>query len=86
MTRSDTLHPLLYVECKSISRSLLYSLWDRVVERAKAEHKTPVMAYHRPGAKGNLAIIDWELFTQLWTNQFPNDPGPELHPGHRGDI
>lgn len=51
-TRSDTLHPSLYVEAKLRASHSVVSLWDDTARRAAAENKTPVVTLcvkDRPG-------------------------------------
>ncbi|GAI64890.1 unnamed protein product, partial [marine sediment metagenome] len=65
-TRSDTLHPDLFVECKQRKTSLLHGLFVPIRRQAKVEHKVPVLAYHRKGSPNTLAVIDWHFFLKLW--------------------
>jgi len=65
-TRSDTLHPELFVECKLRAHSPTY-IWFNVTQAwAKEEKKIPVVALHQRGARTTLALIDWRLFLKLW--------------------
>ena len=53
-TRSDSLHPALYLEVKSAKRHKIWSLLDTTRDRAKKERKTPVVLVYRDGSKGAL--------------------------------
>lgn len=65
-TRSDTLHPDLYVECKTRKHSLVHTLFLLACKQAKVERKIPVMAMHVTRSHTTLAIIDWDFFLKLW--------------------
>jgi len=65
-TRSDTLHPDLYVECKNTQRVNVYALRRETWPLAERESKIPVLALHESRRKGSLAVIDWDFFLQLW--------------------
>lgn len=56
-TRSDVLHPELFIECKYKTRSSLWTLFRDVREKAKKEGKTPVVAIGEKGAKGWLVVM-----------------------------
>ena len=52
LTRSDSLHPVLFIECKQRQRHSAVALWDATRELADREAKIPVVALsekHRPG-------------------------------------
>jgi len=65
-TRSDTLHPQLYIECKSQARSPVNALFRQVRRLARAENKLPVLALHQKGWPGSVAVVDWDTFVGLW--------------------
>jgi hypothetical protein len=48
MTRSDTIHPRLYIEQKYAARNATWTLWDDTAEKA---------------AKENAAPFEWELYS-----------------------
>ena len=56
-TRSDVLHPELFIECKYKTKSSLWTLWRDTKEKAKKEGKTPVLAIGEKGAKGWLVVV-----------------------------
>ncbi len=66
ITKSDTMHSDLYVECKQRKTSLLHGLFVPIRRQARVEHKVPVLAYHRKGSPNTLAVIDWDFFLKLW--------------------
>ena len=52
LTRSDTLHPTLFIECKQRQRFAAIRLWDETHQLATKESKTPVICLsekNRPG-------------------------------------
>lgn len=52
LTRSDTLHPDLFIECKQRKRFAAIRLWDQTKLLAAKENKTPVICLsekNRPG-------------------------------------
>jgi len=65
-TRSDTLHPDLYVECKQRKSSYAFSQYAATRIHAREEKKVPVLALHVSGSPTTLAIIDWDFFLKLW--------------------
>lgn len=66
VTRSDTLHKELYIECKSTSRSPTCALFRQTRSLARAENKLCVLALHQKGTHGSVAVIDWDVFVGLW--------------------
>lgn len=65
-TRSDTLHPDLYVECRQRKHSAVCNWFYQYRRRAEQEKKVPVMALHQANSRYTLAIIDWDFFLKLW--------------------
>ena len=65
-TRSDTLHPDLYVECKQRKTSYIWSQMAQIRSHARKEGKVPVLASHVVSSSGTLAVIDWSFFVKLW--------------------
>lgn len=66
ITSSDTLHPLLYVECKKHRRLGICTWFKNVAHKAKEERKTPVMALHQFRGEHTLAVIEWDWFVDMW--------------------
>lgn len=65
-TRSDTLHPTLYIEAKCRQRHSIFSWWRAIVGNAKIEKKTPILALHERGHVGALAVMEWKYFVHLY--------------------
>ena len=57
VTRSDSLHDALFIECKYRSRDSLYSLFDSVRERARVESKLPVICTKKKSSEGFLITV-----------------------------
>ncbi|HUW95561.1 MAG TPA: hypothetical protein VMW58_07215 [Anaerolineae bacterium] len=82
-TRSDTLHPILYVECKYRSRLAISDWYEQADDRALTEDKMPVLALQKRGHHITLAVLSWHNFLLLWDTyrrakatygQLPNPP------------
>lgn len=56
-TNSDSLHPKLYIECKVRSKIALWQLFVDTENKAKVEHKVPVVAVKQKGEKGYLLVL-----------------------------
>ena len=65
ITRSDTMHPDLFVEVKHRKRNSVRTLHDEVKAQAAAEGKTPVLAYLDLGRPGFLLVIHSGDFEQV---------------------
>ena len=57
MTRSDTLHPRLFIELKYRKRFSLLRLWDQTEVLAKAEGKAPVVVIAEKNREGFFAVV-----------------------------
>lgn len=57
ITRSDSLHPRLFVETKLRARHAVVTLWRAVATLAKQENKTPVLALTERGKPGVWLLI-----------------------------
>ena len=57
MTRSDSLHKKLFIECKHSKASTLWTLFKKTLPMAKNENKTPVICTHLKGAQGFLITV-----------------------------
>ena len=66
LTRSDTLHPTLYVECKQRARIATYWWWMNARHKARDEHKVPVLVLHQKKQPHTLAVISWDYFVGLY--------------------
>ena len=56
-TNSDSLHPKLYIECKVRSKIALWQLFVDTENKAKVEHKVPVVAVKQKGEKMKQSIF-----------------------------
>ena len=56
-TRSDTLHPDLYVECKYRKTDALWTLFKDTREKAIGESKVPVVCTKQKGQPGFLVTL-----------------------------
>ena len=56
-TRSDTLHPVLFVETKAKKKHTAVSLWDDTAGKAKVEGKTPVVVLCEKGRTGFWVMV-----------------------------
>jgi hypothetical protein len=56
-TRSDSLHPVLFVECKWRQKSSLCNLYRNTVPMAKVEGKIPVLAITDKATKADLIVM-----------------------------
>lgn len=59
MTRSDSLHPDLFIECKyqKGAHKVLRHLMDDAAEKAEKEKKIPILAVGFPGRPFNESLI-----------------------------
>ena len=56
MTRSDTTHGELFVECKYGAKVAPWTLFEEVCVRAAAEGKVPVLCLKKRSGKGFLVV------------------------------
>jgi len=64
-TRSDTLHPRLFVEAKLRPTHSAVTLWRGTAELAKLEGKTPVVCLTEKGKKGFWVMCHIEDFAAV---------------------
>lgn len=57
VTRSDTLHPEIYLESKWSARSSLWTLWKDTKKKAQAEGKIPVVCQFLKSHEGAILSI-----------------------------
>ena len=60
ITRSDSLHPRLFIESKYRKRHTVIALWDKTKCLADAEGKIPVVCLREKGRKGFWLVIHRE--------------------------
>ncbi len=56
-TRSDSLHPRLFIENKLRVKHSAVSLWDRTKKLAKREDKTPLVTLAEKGRPGFWVVV-----------------------------
>jgi hypothetical protein len=69
ITRSDSLHPLLFIECKyglnpPKTWKAIAKLYDETREKAEVEHKFPVVVIKTRGTAANVAF--WDAYIRGW--------------------
>ena len=64
-TRGDIIHPTLYVECKLRQKLSIWSWFKDTAEKAKVEHKMPLLVIKEKGKKGELVVLDIHDFVEL---------------------
>ena len=57
-TRSDTLHPELFLEVKQTAVSAVATLYEKTVAMAKVEGKTPALGIHKKGTRDWLIVCE----------------------------
>ncbi len=65
LTRSDTLHPKLFIECKQRKRIATIRLWDATKQLADHESKTPVVCLSEKGRPGFWILVHSDDLTKL---------------------
>lgn len=64
ITRSDSLHPTLFIETKRATRyKAAIRLWDETAQMAKPEGKIPVIALGAPHRKGFWILVHCDDLT-----------------------
>jgi len=65
LTRSDTLHPDLFIECKQRKRFAAIRLWDQTRNLAIKEDKTPVICLSEKNRPGFWILVHSEELSKL---------------------
>ena len=65
-TRSDSLHPELFIECKWRQKSSLVTLYKSTKELAKKENKIPVLAITDKTTKDDLIVMKKEDLLKVY--------------------
>jgi hypothetical protein len=65
VTRSDTLHPTLFIECKQRERFAVIRTWDDAKKSATVEDKTPVVCLSEKGRPGFWILVHSDDFLSL---------------------
>jgi hypothetical protein len=64
-TRSDSLHPELFISCKYSSKSALHSLFQEESIKANVEGKIPIVCTKKKGSDGFLITIHSQDFESV---------------------
>ena len=64
-TAGDVIHPVFYVEVKQRARFSVLTLMKDTEEKAKKEHKKPVVVLHARRDKRRYYLITEKLFLEL---------------------
>lgn len=67
-TRSDTLHPDLFVETKARATHAVVSLWRQTKELARKERKTPVVVLVEKNKPGMWLLVHSDDFSAVAQN------------------
>ena len=65
ITRSDTMHPRLFIETKHRASHAVRTLYDETAKQAKVEGKTPVVALIDKNKAGFLVVVHSDYFADL---------------------
>jgi hypothetical protein len=91
-TRSDTLHPTLFVEVKYRKKHAVIGLWDETAKLAAKEKKTPVVCLKERGRPGFWILVrstDLPELTQASSTAGPSSstspPSPSSGSGFDGE-
>lgn len=68
-TRSDTLHPELFIECRQRVREAVITEFAEVRRLAHREGREPMLVKHEKRAKKKLVVLDYDFLLRLWHNQ-----------------
>lgn len=58
ITRSDTLDPVFFIECKLRKNPSVWNLYEEVKKLAEKENKIPLLIVKKKGKRGELYIIN----------------------------
>ncbi|MBK1877981.1 hypothetical protein [Pelagicoccus mobilis] len=65
VTRSDTLHPDLFIECKQRQKHSAVTLWDETKQLADKEEKTAVVCLAEKNRKGFWILVHSDDLSKL---------------------
>ncbi len=85
LTRSDTLHPALFIECKQRQQHSAVTLWNETKILADAEQKLPVVALSEKGRPGFWLVLHSDHLAQLASSirhEPDTDPGQSADPAN----
>jgi hypothetical protein len=65
ITRSDSLHNRLFIECKLRAKHSIIATWDDAKKKADIEHKIPVVCVREKGRKGFWILVHCEDMKEI---------------------
>lgn len=65
ITRSDSLHEDVFIECKYMAKNATITLFENTEELAKKENKIPIVALKKKGGRGFLLVVRPEDLEQV---------------------
>lgn len=66
-TKADVRHLVYFVECKNRANFTHHSEFLKIIQKARAEDKTPILVTHTNDRKGDLVVLRLEDFVELIT-------------------
>lgn len=86
LTRSDSLHPSLFIEAKQRKRFAAVRLWDATKQLADRENKTPVVCLSEKGRPGFWVLVHSDHVSALAAATPEQDAGSVNTTGHKFDT
>ena len=65
ISRSDSMHPRLFIEVKQRSNSAVVNLFEKTVELAKLERKIPLLGIHKKNSRLWLVVCDMKDLVKI---------------------
>lgn len=69
-TRGDVIHDTLYVECKLRQSIALWAWYKDTADKAKVEHKIPILVIKEKSKKGELVVLDINDFVGIVKDEY----------------
>lgn len=73
ITSGDVIHDTLYVEVKQRASFSVVALFNKTKLLASKEGRLPVLVLKEKGRHGEVAVIDWKFFLELWREHEQRD-------------
>ena len=64
-TKADVRHPRYFIECKNRKLFTHHTEFLKIIQKARAENKTPILVTHTNDRQGDLVILRLEDFVEL---------------------
>ena len=77
LTRSDSLHPKLFIECKQRKRFAAVRLWNDTKRLADKERKTPVVCLSEKGRPGFWILVHSDDLSALRSSARAGETTPD---------